>query len=131
MKKEDVGLVIFGGPTEKFKESEVPAPCHSLLRWQKFKALHTFVDNGGRILYFSGEGGDTKTGTNFNYFLEEYGIEVNSDSVVRTAYLKYLHPKEVLIQDGVLNREINRAAGKRLPNAVNLKAEKIKCDSFI
>jgi intraflagellar transport protein 52 len=93
---------------------------------QKFKALHHFVENGGRVLYFSGEGGDARTGTNFNYFLEEYGIEVNSDSVVRTAYLKYLHPKEVLIQDGVLNRELNRAAGKRLPNAVNLKAEKLK-----
>jgi intraflagellar transport protein 52 len=41
----------------------------------------------------SGEGGDSKTGTNFNYMLEEYGIEVKSDSVVRSTLYKYFHPK--------------------------------------
>eukprot|EP01116_Phalansterium_solitarium_P020480 TRINITY_DN6061_c0_g1_i1.p1 TRINITY_DN6061_c0_g1~~TRINITY_DN6061_c0_g1_i1.p1 ORF type:complete len:446 (-),score=156.17 TRINITY_DN6061_c0_g1_i1:213-1550(-) len=95
----EASLVVFGGPQEKLKESE-------------FKALKQFIDNKGSVLFFSGEGGDQTTGTNFNYFLEEYGIEVQHDSVVRTAYLKYLHPKEVLIADGVINREINRAAGK-------------------
>ena len=84
------------------------------------------MDAGGRVLYFSGEGGDSRTGTNFNYFLEEYGIEVNSDSVVRTAFLKYLHPKEVLIGDGVLNREVNRAAGKRNAGSGSIKTEKMK-----
>jgi hypothetical protein len=34
---------------------------------------------------------------------------------VRTVHHKYLHPKEVLITDGVLNREINNAVGK-VPN---------------
>ena len=32
-------------------------------------------------------------GTNINFLLEEYGIMVNSDAVVRTNYYKYFHPK--------------------------------------
>jgi len=47
-----------------------------------------------------------------NALLEEYGIAVNSDAVVRTVYYKYLHPKEVYVSTGVVNRELNRAAGK-------------------
>ncbi len=31
---------------------------------------------------------------------------MNGDSVVRTVYYKYLHPKEVLITNGVVNRDI-------------------------
>lgn len=36
------------------------------------------------------------------------------DAVTRTVYYKYYHPKEVYVSNGVLNREINRAAGKRV-----------------
>ncbi|CAI9573054.1 unnamed protein product [Staurois parvus] len=39
---------------------------------------------------------------------------VNTDSVVRNVYYKYFHPKEALISNGVLNREISRAAGKSM-----------------
>ncbi len=31
---------------------------------------------------------------------------INSDSVVRTNYHKYFHPKECLISNGVLNRAV-------------------------
>ncbi|KAJ3345623.1 Intraflagellar transport protein 52 [Kappamyces sp. JEL0680] len=62
----------------------------------------------------TGEGGESAYNTNFNYFLEEYGMSTNSDAVARTVYYKYFHPKEVYITQGVLNREINRAAGKKL-----------------
>lgn len=34
------------------------------------------------------------------------------DCVVRTSFMKYHHPKQAYICDGVLNREINRASGK-------------------
>ena len=54
---------------------------------------------------------------------------VNNDSVVRTSYYKYFHPKvsgpclrlvngpqfflqECLVQNGVLNRAVSEAAGK-------------------
>jgi intraflagellar transport protein 52 len=58
------------------------------------------------------EGGEARAGasTNINYLLEEHGIAVNSDAVVRTAHYKYLHPKEALISDGVLNRAVLSAA---------------------
>ena len=35
--------------------------------------------------------------------------------VVRTNYYKYFHPKECLIQNGVLNRAVSEAAGKTVP----------------
>ena len=77
------------------------------------------------------EGGEQKSKTNLNFMLEEFGIMVNTgkrtfytffrkfsylslshlqsssliaDSVIRTSYYKYLHPKEALIPNGVLNR---------------------------
>ena len=40
---------------------------------------------------------------------------VNNDAVVRTNYYKYFHPKECLIQNGVLNRAVSEAAGKTVP----------------
>lgn len=64
-----------------------------------------------------GEGGETKYETNINFFLEELGIMVNNDAVVRNVYHRYLHPKEALVSDGVLNREMSRAAGKKVPGA--------------
>ena len=40
-----------------------------------------------------GEGGEKKFGTNINFLLEECGIMVNNDAVVRTNFYKYFHPK--------------------------------------
>ncbi|KAI8825976.1 uncharacterized protein EV422DRAFT_491623 [Fimicolochytrium jonesii] len=100
-KLADTDLLVFGGPKEKFTTAE-------------FAALKAYMDNGGSILYLTGEGGEAALETNFNYLLEEYGMMVNPDSVTRTVYYKYYHPKEVYVANGVLNREINRAAGKRV-----------------
>jgi len=100
-KLQDVKLLIFGGPREKFTTSE-------------FSALKTYIENGGSIFYMTGEGGENQYNTNFNYLLEEYGIMTNLDAVTRTVYYKYHHPKEVFIANGILNREINRAAGKKI-----------------
>ncbi|CAH2292747.1 intraflagellar transport 52 homolog isoform X1 [Pelobates cultripes] len=66
-----------------------------------------------------GEGGESKHDTNINFLLEEYGIMVNSDSVVRNVYYKYFHPKEALVSNGVLNREISKAAGKEVSAVVD------------
>ena len=38
---------------------------------------------------------------------------MNSDCVVRTAYQKYFHPKENLIQAGILDKEIVRVANNQ------------------
>lgn len=92
-------LVVFGAPREKFSATE-------------FEAIKTYVNEGGSALFMLGEGGESRYGTNINYLLEQFGIAVNSDSVVRTVYYKYLHPKEVFISNGILNKEIGAAASK-------------------
>ncbi|CAH3162276.1 unnamed protein product [Porites evermanni] len=99
-------VIIFGGPRRKFTANE-------------FDALKQYIEKGGNLLILLGEGGETRFDTNINFLLEDYGIMVNNDSVVRTVYYKYFHPKEVLISNGVLNREINRAAGKFVPGSTD------------
>jgi len=42
--------------------------------------------------------------------LEQVGISVNSDSVIRKTFHKYLHPKEAFIGNGCLNEELVKAA---------------------
>ena len=54
------------------------------------------------------EGGEGKLGTNINAMLEQIGISVNNDSVIRKTFYKYLHPKEAYIGNGVLNNELVR-----------------------
>ncbi|KAL2913990.1 hypothetical protein HK105_206428 [Polyrhizophydium stewartii] len=105
-KLADASLIVFGAPREKFSTSE-------------FAALKAFLDRGGSVLYLAGEGGESASNTNFNYLLEEYGMMVNPDAVTRTVYFKYYHPKEVYVAGGVLNRELNRAAGKRVGAAAD------------
>jgi intraflagellar transport protein 52 len=54
------------------------------------------------------EGGEQKLGTNINALLEQLGISVNSDTVIRKTYYKYLHPKEAFVANGILNSELVR-----------------------
>ena len=98
------GILVLGNPREKFSVTE-------------FEAMKQFVMGGGNLLVFSGEGGEASAGTNINYLLEEFGISVNSDCVVRTVHYKYLHPKEAHISDGILNREIVSLVGKQRKGA--------------
>ena len=46
-----------------------------------------------QLILSLGDGGEGKYNTNINFLLEDYGIMINSDSVVRTSYYKYFHPK--------------------------------------
>lgn len=88
-------LVVFGGPREPFSSLE-------------FVELKSFLGGGGRVLVLLGDGGEKQTGCNMNYLLEEYGMSVNNDSVMRSVFHKYLHPKEVFIAEGVLVPDIAR-----------------------
>eukprot|EP00218_Dolichomastix_sp_CCMP3274_P007572 CAMPEP_0170133950 /NCGR_PEP_ID=MMETSP0033_2-20121228/1627_1 /TAXON_ID=195969 /ORGANISM="Dolichomastix tenuilepis, Strain CCMP3274" /LENGTH=179 /DNA_ID=CAMNT_0010369485 /DNA_START=46 /DNA_END=581 /DNA_ORIENTATION=+ len=89
----DANIFVLAQPRERFTTSE-------------FEVIRSFVMRGGSLLIMMGEGGEQKAGTNVNYLLEEFGISVNQDAVVRTVHYKYLHPKEVLITDGVMNRSM-------------------------
>ncbi|EFC50352.1 hypothetical protein NAEGRDRAFT_77715 [Naegleria gruberi] len=98
-KLKQADLVIFCGPRLKFTE-------------QEFAAIGQYIKEGGSVLFQLGEGGEPRFETNINYLLEEWGVFINSDTVIRTSFFKYYHPKEVCVQKGVLNRSINREAGK-------------------
>ena len=86
-------LVVFGNPQQKFTAAE-------------FEVLKQYLGDGGSVLVFSSAGGEAQNSTNLNYLTEEFGININSDCVVRLSHDKYLHPKETLIADGILNRDI-------------------------
>lgn len=92
-------ILVLGCPTQPFTAHE-------------FDTLRAFLRGGGSLLVCMSEGGERQSGTNLNYLLEELGISANADAVVRTAHYKYLHPKEALISDGVLNRALLSSSSK-------------------
>eukprot|EP00760_Papus_ankaliazontas_P030119 PhM_4_TR4615/c0_g1_i1/m.95162/K19681/IFT52; intraflagellar transport protein 52 len=91
-------VLVLSHPTESFSKED----CHG---------LQQYLDQGGSILVSLGELKDGKQHS-ISPFLNSLGITPMSDCVLRTVYQKYFHPKEVCISNGVLNREITRAAGK-------------------
>jgi len=95
-------VYVICGPREKFTAAE-------------FETFKQYLNRGGSLLVMMGEGGEDKYGTNINYLLEQFGVMINSDAVVRTSYYKYYHPKEALVANGVLNRAVAIAAGKAFP----------------
>lgn len=88
-------LLILGSPRENLTHDEI-------------RALHTFVKDGGSICLLLKGGGDESLGSNINYFLKEYGLKAERDTIVRTVYHKYHHPKHVFVSDGVVHPEIVR-----------------------
>lgn len=68
----EAAVLVLGGPREKFSASE-------------FEALKGYLAGGGSVLLAMGEGGEGRFDTNVNFLLEQYGISVNADSVVRSA----------------------------------------------
>ncbi|XP_054275371.1 intraflagellar transport protein 52 homolog [Macrosteles quadrilineatus] len=98
-----VSVFVVAAPREKFTESE-------------FNVMKKYLDSGGSLLVLMTEGGEKTLQTNINFLLEEYGIMVNNDCVVRTHYYKYFHPKECLVANGVLNRGLIKDSGKKVEN---------------
>ncbi|XP_076439814.1 intraflagellar transport protein 52 homolog [Babylonia areolata] len=92
----------------------VLAGCREKFTATEFAAMKKYLEGGGSVFVMMGEGGETRFETNINFFLEEFGIMVNNDAVVRNSYYKYFHPKEALVTNGVLNRAVAKAAGKTL-----------------
>ena len=79
-KLQTANLMVFAAPRELFSQNEL-------------EALRNYLESGGNILVCSTEGGEMKSHTNLNYLLEQFGISINADGVVRTAFnTKYLHP---------------------------------------
>ncbi len=94
---KDYQLLVLGGPRDP-------------LRKEEFEDLLKYIRSGGSVFVMLGEGGEAKNGTNVNYLIEQFGISINNDSLVRTSYYKYLHPKEVFVSNGIMNKEVVRTA---------------------
>lgn len=92
---DGIKLLIIGCPREMFSLKE-------------FEALKKFIQTGRSLFVLLNEGGESKLNTNINYLLEQFGMSVNTDSVVRTSYYKYLHPKECFISNGVVSKDFVR-----------------------
>jgi intraflagellar transport protein 52 len=88
-------MLLLGGPRLPFNSDEI-------------QDMMRYINEGGRVMLIMHEGGEQKLGTNINALLEQLGISVNSDTVIRKNYFKYLHPKEAYIANGILNNEIVR-----------------------
>ena len=75
---------------------------------QELEDIKRYIGEGGRVMLMMNEGGENKLGTNINAMLEQLGISVNADSVIRKTFYKYLHPKEAFIGNGCLNQDLVR-----------------------
>jgi intraflagellar transport protein 52 len=75
---------------------------------QELQDIRKYLDEGGKVLIMMHEGGEQKLGTNINFLLEQLGISVNNDTVIRKTFFKYLHPKEAFVGNGILNNELVR-----------------------
>ncbi|CAE7884228.1 IFT52, partial [Symbiodinium sp. KB8] len=104
-----VRLLVLGRPNEPYTAEEL-------------EAIRVFVGAGGSLLALSGDGGDSRRGSNLNAVVSPYGLRFGADSVLRTAYHSspYLHPKDCLIThpvvpaslEATIKRFVLRGAGK-------------------
>ena len=90
---KEANLLLLGGPRLPFTAQEL-------------QDIRRYIEEGGRCVILMTEGGENKLNTNVNAMLEQVGISVNSDSVVRKTFHKYLHPKEAFIGNGCLSDEL-------------------------
>jgi len=72
-KLKEANLLLLGAPTQPFSEEEL-------------MDIKKYVDQGGRVLVLMNEGGEQKQGTNINFLLEQLGISVNRDAVIRKSF---------------------------------------------
>ena len=94
---KESNLLLLGGPRAPFSAQEL-------------QDIRKYIEEGGRCIIMMAEGGEGKQGTNINAMLEQMGISVNTDTVIRKTFHKYLHPKEAFIGNGCLNGELVKAA---------------------
>lgn len=91
---QNCSLMVLPGSQAPFEENEI-------------NALKGFINNGGRVLILLTEGNPSDT-CNINILLEIFGITPNIDSLIRTHYYKYFHPKECFIGDSQINSSLNK-----------------------
>lgn len=107
-------LFILAGPQEKYNEIEL-------------ECLKEYVNEGGSLMVLLGENGEADYNTNINFLLEEFGMNINADSVIRPTYYKSFHPKIALVNGGVVCENMVKAlleANRKSGNTSNLLDDK-------
>lgn len=69
--------------------------------------MKDFVTSGGSLMVLLAESGENAFDTNINFLLEEFGMNINADTVVRQHYYKYFHPKEVVLNGCIVCENMN------------------------
>lgn len=87
-------LLILPGSQNQFSETEL-------------NSLKNYLEDGGKILVLLSESNNDDK-CNINIFLEQYGIIPEMDSLIRTHYYKYFHPKECYLGDCIINSTLNK-----------------------
>lgn len=85
----DVNLFVVGCPRDCFDQAELDD-------------LKAWLNAGGRALILLSETDREDLLGNMNSFLGNFGVSANHDSVMRSVFYKYHHPKEDFIAEGVL-----------------------------
>jgi len=108
--------LVFGNPRQEFSPAELDV-------------LKQYVEEGGSMLFlFRETDGKKEHETNANLLLEQFGLGVNNDALVRTVYYRYHHPKETLVVDGVMNSSMTKAALARSERQSKSKSSTIGSD---
>ena len=106
MKELNCSLLLLGGPRLPFTAQEL-------------QDIRRYIEEGGKVFILMSEGGESKSNTNVNAMLEQVGISVNSDCVIRKTFHKYLHPKEAFIGNGCLSQELVKSAKGETDDVAN------------
>lgn len=112
---DGMDLLVIGDPREAFTEPEL-------------EDIRSWLSTGGRILLLVGEDSDRDGINTINHLVESFGMTVNNDSVMRSVFYKYLHPREVFIADGVLVPDLTRKKNIAAANT-NRKTSKFESSS--
>lgn len=80
---------------------------------QELQDIRKYIEDGGACMIMTAEGGESKLNTNINAMLEQVGISVNTDSVIRKAFHKYFHPKHAYVANGCLNEHLVKSTAGR------------------
>ena len=90
------------------------------LSLEECNVISKFLNSGKSVAFLASGSDTTRTSygdssnnismqhlPNIQNLLMEHGIKIENDTVVRTSFFKYLHPKQVYIDDGVLHPTLN------------------------
>lgn len=91
---QNCSVFIIPGAQLAFEENEI-------------NCLKNFIMDGGRIMVLLSEGNPNDK-CNINILLEHFGIIPNLDSLIRTHYYKYFHPKECYVDDTRLTPSLKK-----------------------